>query len=81
MGMIRHLIDGGGYEATVWGRGDHPVLRTPDVEEGLRWVSVNEAGCQFRTGQRPRRKRNRGGGNARIPTPAASPGPLPQAVP
>ena len=51
--MIRHLSDGGGYEATVHGREDHPVLRTPDLEEGLRWISVNEAGCQFRTGQRP----------------------------
>lgn len=66
VGMIRHLIDGGGYEATVHGREDHPVLRTPDLEEGLRWISVNEAGCQFRTGQRPRQKRNRGRGNATL---------------
>ena len=66
VGMIRHLSDGGGYEATVHGRGNHPALRIPDLEEGLRWIWANEAGCQFRTGQRPRRKRNRRRGNGTL---------------
>ena len=59
VGMIRHLSGGGGYEATVYGRGNIPALRTPDLEEGLRWISANETGCQFRTRPRPRRKQNR----------------------
>ena len=43
----------------VYGRENNPILRTPDLEEGLRWISGNEDGCVFRTRQRwPRRRGN-----------------------